>query len=118
DAAHELKTSLAILKSTMRSLMNRPREAPEYERGLQHMSEDSDRLEDLLNRMLRLARVEQWAADGIHRALEMTDIAYTCEMAVARINALANEKNVKVTFTNDNTAQLHADSADLELIWI
>jgi signal transduction histidine kinase len=118
DAAHELKTAHAILKSSLQLTLNRTRTPEEYKAALAELSEDSDRLEDLLNRMLRLARVEQWAADGIHRALEMTDIAYTCEMAVARISALADEKNVKVTFTNDNTAQLHADSADLELIWI
>jgi signal transduction histidine kinase len=118
DAAHELKTAHAILKSSLQLILNRNRSAEEYRAALMELSGDSDRLEELLNRMLRLARVEQWAADGIQRALELTDIAYTCEMAVARITALANGKNVKVIFTNDNTAQLQADSADLELIWI
>jgi signal transduction histidine kinase len=118
DAAHELKTAHAILKSSLQLSLNRNRNADEYRAALVELSGDSDRLEELLNRMLRLARVEQWAADGIQRALEPTDIAYTCEMAVARIAALANGKNVKVIFANDNTAQIQADSADLELVWI
>jgi signal transduction histidine kinase len=118
DAAHELKTAHAILKSSLQLTLNRNRTGDEYRAALLELSGDSDRLEELLNRMLRLARVEQWAADGIQRALEPTDIAYTCEMAVARIAALANGRTVKVLFTNDNTAQIQADSADLELVWI
>lgn len=118
DAAHELKTAHAILKSSLQGTLNRPRTTEEYHLALLELSEDSDRLEELLNRMLRLARVEQWAADGIRRALEPTDLAYTCEMAVARISALANARSVKVVFSNEGSLQLHADSADLELIWI
>lgn len=118
DAAHELKTSLAILKSTMQSLMNRPRDVQEYKSGLEHMTEDSDRLEQLLNRMLRLARVEQWAADGIRRELEVVDIASTCEMAIARISELASSRDIKVEFAPGEVVLMRADPADLELIWL
>jgi signal transduction histidine kinase len=85
---------------------------------LLELSEDSDRLEELLNRMLRLARVEQWAEDGIRRDLELTDLASTCEMAIARISGLASARNVRVTFSSEGTPQMRADAADLELVWI
>ncbi|MCU1286751.1 MAG: hypothetical protein JWO13_3101 [Acidobacteriales bacterium] len=118
DAAHELKTAHAILKSSLQGTLNRPRTSEEYRLAMLELSEDSDRLEELLNRMLRLARVEQWAADGIRRELDLVDLAYTCEMAVARISALANARSVKVQFTSEASLQINADSADLELIWI
>jgi signal transduction histidine kinase len=118
DAAHELKTAHAILKSSLQLILNRNRTSIEYRTALLELMGDSERLEDLLNRMLRLARVEQWAADGIERALELTDLAYTCEMAVARVSALADTKSVKLTFATQGTVQLYADSADLELVWI
>ena len=35
DAAHELKTSVAIVKSTLQSLLHRPRTQREYEIGLE-----------------------------------------------------------------------------------
>jgi signal transduction histidine kinase len=117
DATHELKTSFAIIKSTLQSLLNRQRPAEEYRRGLIDMSEDSDRLEDLLDRMLRLARVEQWAADGAHRQLEPTDVASTCEMAVARMGKLAAKNGIAVEFSCKDIAEMPADPADLELVW-
>ncbi|MCU1311500.1 MAG: hypothetical protein JWO20_2625 [Candidatus Angelobacter sp.] len=118
DAAHELKTSHAILKSGLQATLNLPRTSEEYRRGLLELSEDSDRLEELLNRMLRLARVEQWAEDGIRRDLDITDLASTCEMAIARISGLASARNVRVTFSSEGTPQMRADAADLELVWI
>jgi signal transduction histidine kinase len=117
DAAHELKTSVAIIKSTLQSLLNRPRTIEEYRDALLKMDEDSDRLEDLLSRMLRLARVEQWAADGIRRDLDPTDIATTCEMSIARISELAAARNIEVSFTADGNGEMQADPADLELVW-
>ena len=117
DAAHELKTSVAIIKSTLQSLLNRPRTIDEYRDVLLKMDEDSDRLEELLSRMLRLARVEQWAADGIPRELDLTDIATTCEMSVARISELAAARNIEVSFTADGNGEMYADPSDLELVW-
>ncbi|PYY11923.1 MAG: hypothetical protein DMG61_17710 [Acidobacteria bacterium] len=118
DAAHELKTSLAIVKSTLQSLLNRPRGAGEYRDGLEHVSEDSDRLEELLSRMLRLARVEQWAADGIHRDLDLVDVASTCEMAIARISELAGARDIHIDFSTSQMVLMRADPADLELVWL
>lgn len=119
DAAHELKTSLAILKSTLQTLLNRTRTVDDYRHGLLQMSEDSDRLEELLDRMLRLARVEQWAADGIHRELDRVDLASTCEMAVARMARLSQARDVQVRFVNEvGMAEMLADPADLELVWL
>ena len=64
NAAHELKTPVAVLKSTLQSLLQRPRNSEEYRVGLQESLQDLDRLEQLLQRMLRLARAEQWAQDA------------------------------------------------------
>ena len=65
DAAHELKTSVAIVKSTLQSLLHQPRPEQEYRAGLERMLEDCGRLEDLLQRMLRLARIEQASENGM-----------------------------------------------------
>ena len=118
DAAHELKTSVAIVKSTFQSLLQSPRSPQEYREGLQQLLEDVERLEDLLNRMLRLARAEQWAAEGLQRQFDNTDITSTCEMAIARIKSLAASRDVKVELVANGTAELPADAADLELVWV
>jgi len=118
DAAHELKTSVAILKSTFQSLLQKPRSPHEYRAGLLDLLGDVDRLEELLNRMLRLARAEQQAADGGPRTLEVADLASTCEMAVARIKSLAAARGVEVQLASNGSAEVNADAEDLELVWV
>jgi signal transduction histidine kinase len=118
DAAHELKTSFTILKSSWQSLLNQPRTAEEYRLGLTEMSEDGERLEQLLNRMLLLARAEQSAADGLHRDLDVIDLVATCEMAIARIRKVADEREIEVELVASDQVSMRADPADLELLWL
>jgi signal transduction histidine kinase len=59
DAAHELKTDLAIIKSSLQVLGMRRRTVEEYEYGLVGALEDQKRLESTVQKMLALARVEQ-----------------------------------------------------------
>jgi signal transduction histidine kinase len=118
DAAHELKTSLAILTSTLQTLENKRRGPDEYLRGLATMSEDCDRLERLLNRMLQTARAEQRLTDGAHRQLGYIDLTSTCELAIARVAKMAAAREIQIDFWSQDVLMLRADSADLELVWI
>lgn len=119
DAAHELKTSVAIVKSTLQSLLQRPRPEHEYRAGLESLLEDCGRLEDLLARLLRLARIEQWAESGMmHRKLGITEVTSTCEAAISRIQALAKAHNIQIELMNPEEVHLQADPEDLELIWV
>ena len=58
DAAHELKTAVAVLKSSLQLIVLRPRTLGEYQSGLDRCLSDTARLEDLVAKMLTLARVE------------------------------------------------------------
>ena len=118
DAAHELKTSVAIVKSTLQSLLQRPRREEEYRAGLEGMLEDCGRLEDLLGRMLRLARIDQWAESGKPRDLGTTELTSTCEAAISRLQSMANSRNVSLELLNPVAVHLRADPEDLELIWV
>lgn len=64
DAAHELKTAVAVLKSSLQLLALRPRSPAEYESGLERCLSDTSRLEDLVAKMLTLARVENRLPPG------------------------------------------------------
>jgi signal transduction histidine kinase len=63
DAAHELKTAVAVVKSSLQLLNIRPRSLAEYKAGLERALVDCQRLEDLVAKMLTLARVEAAAED-------------------------------------------------------
>ena len=59
DAAHELKTDVAIVKSSLQLLSMRKRTVEEYSRGLALSLDDFTRLEMTIQEMLTLARLEQ-----------------------------------------------------------
>jgi signal transduction histidine kinase len=117
DAAHELKTPVAIVKSTIQSLLQRPRSAEEYRNGIEAALEDVERLEKLVHSMLRLARAEQWASGSLRRDLEEIDLTSTCELSVAHLRPLAEARNLKLDFQRDGSPRLQADAEDLELVW-
>jgi signal transduction histidine kinase len=118
NAAHELKTPVAILKSTLQALEQRPRTGEEYREGLAHALEDLDRLEQLLQWMLRLARAEQWAQGARRRDLEEIDLAETCLAAMDRLNSLAEARRIHVNLLNAHAVPIVADPEDLQLIWV
>ncbi|MGH9538853.1 MAG: sensor histidine kinase [Terriglobales bacterium] len=117
NAAHELKTPVAVLKTTLQSLLQRSRSSEEYRAGLQAALQDLDRLEQLLQWMLRLARAEQWAQDGRRREFERIDINATCEEAVERIRSLAESRHTAIQLATDGPVPFRADPEDLQLVW-
>lgn len=65
DAAHELKTAVTIVKSSLQLLQSRPRSPDEYRHGLEACLADCARLEDLVQKLLTLARLEQGSASEL-----------------------------------------------------
>ncbi|MGO4209771.1 sensor histidine kinase [Terriglobus sp. 2YAB30_2] len=75
DAAHELKTDLAIVKSSLQLLTMKERSVEEYGKGLGIALEDFTRLEETVQQMLTLARLEQPAdavspTSALHQVLQ------------------------------------------------
>jgi signal transduction histidine kinase len=62
DAAHELKTAVAVIKSSLQLLALKQRSAAEYKAGLDRCLSDCLRMEEIVRKMLTLAREE----DGVH----------------------------------------------------
>jgi signal transduction histidine kinase len=69
DAAHELRTPLAIMKSTLQTLQMRPRTVAEYRESLDDALRDIDRMEQLVQQLLTLARL-----DSTNRTSDFTDV--------------------------------------------
>lgn len=117
NAAHELKTPVAVLKSTLQSLLQRPRASEDYRRGIENSLEDLERLEKLLHWMLRLARAEQWAHGALRRDLQVIDLTATCEEAVERMRPFAAEHRSSIRLAGNGRVLLRADPDDLQLVW-
>jgi signal transduction histidine kinase len=96
DAAHELKTDVAIVKSSLQLLAMRRRTAEEYSHGLAVSLEDFTRLEATVQKMLTLARLEQSSgAEDMARA-QSCSLGDVVQEAVHLSRALADLKTVQL----------------------
>jgi signal transduction histidine kinase len=116
NAAHELKTPIAVLKSTLQLALQRPRTADEYRRELQNALEDVARLETLTHSMLRLARAEQLQS-GARDDMPLVDLASSCEASAERWRPMAEAKEVRIEVLSSGAPQIKGDPDDLETIW-
>jgi signal transduction histidine kinase len=116
NAAHELKTPIAVVKSTLQLALQSPRTVAEYQRELQNALEDVARLETLTHSMLRLARAEQLQA-GQRLDLPTLDLAASCEASAERWRPIADAKCVVIEVESEGAPQVKGDPDDLETIW-
>ena len=117
DAAHELKTPVTILKSSLQALLQKHRSAEEYRTGIEESLDDVDRLERLIKDLLRLARAEQWSSGAMVRELAAVEVSETCERALIRLRGLAKQNQVSLQFVHNGSMFVRADAEDLELVW-
>ena len=96
DAAHELKTAVAVVKSSLQLLGLRERTAAEYHAGLERCLVDSERLEDLVAKMLTLARVEDTAP--LPGPTPACNIAACIRQTIAQLATVAELRGVQVAF--------------------
>jgi signal transduction histidine kinase len=112
DAAHELRTSLALLKSSLQLLTMGRRNAEQYEDGLKDLTIDVQRMEELTERMLVLARIEEEPI----RALEEVDLAATVQSLAHRLKTVAEVKQVLISVLADGACRVSMPAADAEIL--
>lgn len=95
DAAHELKTAVAVVKSSLQLLGLHKRTPAEYEAGIDRCLADTQRLEDLVAKMLTLARVEDGSAAG-GAPLQATGLVSCLRHAAAHLDTVAALHRVRV----------------------
>jgi signal transduction histidine kinase len=111
DAAHELKTSIAVLKSSLQLLSMSPRTTQQYKAGLEGLLLDSERMEELVSRMLTLARLEEAAVEQS----ESCDLPSVVREVAQRLRPLAELKEVtlEISVTEACAVAMHTDDAEL-----
>jgi signal transduction histidine kinase len=110
DAAHELKTAVAVVKSSMQLLGMKSRSAEEYKAGLERCLADSLRLEEIVANMLALARAESAASSSGPQPV--TDLAECLRHTVAQLETLASLRGVQVEVAETMSAACYVPVAD------
>jgi signal transduction histidine kinase len=118
DAAHELKTAVAILKSSLQLLSCQRRSTDDYRKGLARALEDCDRLEALVCGTLSLARARQWAEEGKSDDIQHVNLVNSCEQSVAHLQALAQSRGVELRCLASDESVVRADPVDLQTVWV
>lgn len=92
DAAHELKTAITVVRSSIQLLMLKRRTQDEYAAGLERVLEDNIRVETLTAQMLQLARMEEYS-----RETDIPlDIGEAAKQVVRQLEPVATERNLQL----------------------
>lgn len=97
DAAHELKTGVAVVKSSLQLLSIRQRSAAEYEAGLDRCETDCGRMEDIVAKMLTLARLESIGTKPASPG--STDVSEILRQTVEKFSSMAELRGVSVALS-------------------
>jgi len=112
DAAHELKTSLALLKSSLQLLTLQHRTAEQYEAGLEELAFDVERMEQLTERMLTLARLEEEPA----AASDVIDLATVARATADRLRGFAATKQITIRISIEDSGLVRLQPSDAEVL--
>lgn len=94
DASHELRTPVAIMRTTAEVALRQKRDEDAYRQALREVLEEAERTSSLVDDLLTLARADS-ATQQL--AFSSTNLAETIEMAFAKTKFLAAEKAVAVS---------------------
>jgi signal transduction histidine kinase len=112
DAAHELKTDVAIVKSSLQLLSMRMRTAEEYKAGLARGLGDLTRLEKTVQKLLTLARLEQ-PDDGRSRDCSLRS---ALEEAMHQSKSYADLRLIHIDAILEDDAVVSLDREDAVLL--
>jgi signal transduction histidine kinase len=112
DAAHELKTAITIVKSSLQLLSYKDRSVKEYKRGLDVCLADCGRMEELVQKMLALAHAEQLTAPSLGEVGFRTELAGCVREIATQLEPLAALRQVRISATIPETLAVAVPEED------
>ena len=92
DASHELRAPLSVIRAESDLALRRSREPAEYVRALEAIAYEADRLEELIDDLLVVARAE----GGPPQVETTVDLAPLVSQAAMRISSVGQARGVKI----------------------
>ena len=106
DVSHELRTPLTAIRSVGEVGLREPRDAAAYRTVIGSMLEDSNRLADLVDRLLILSRAD---TGEITLSTDPVDLCEVAESVGAHLDVLAEERRLSMTIERERTPQCVGD---------
>lgn len=109
DASHDLRTPLAVIRSTAELALRRPRTEAEYRKALERNLTTSVETSHLIGNLLTLARADAGAAGLEFRKI---DLVPRLQRAVEETTVLATCKNIRISSTTSSSPLLVSADGD------
>lgn len=113
DAAHQLKTPLAVLKGTFEVLIRKPRTKEEFIKKISVGIEEIDRMNTMVDQLLVMARMESF-----QHQVQFTEFSVVglIDEIIQRFSSKIMEKSIRVSFEPKKDFVLFTDPFLLKLI--
>lgn len=113
DASHELRTPLAIIKGTLEVLIRKPRNTEEYEAKIKQCIAEVNRLTDISEQLLLLARFEETTTVAHYKTVAVDELVL---QAMERSSAEIAAKKLDINFTFNDHFYALTDAGMLSII--
>jgi signal transduction histidine kinase len=110
DAAHELRTPLAAAKSTLQATQMQQRQPDEYRQAIHNTLEDIARLEQLIEQLLILARMDE---AGIQTVKDDVQLDVLLRELADTYNEKAKQEGGKVVLTESSATTIQGNLDEL-----
>ena len=115
DAAHELKTAVAVVKSSLQLLSIKQRSTAEYQAGLERCESDCGRMEEIVAKMLALARVESADTKPDRIGLSI-DISAALHKIADQFSSMAELRGITVVLSAPNFLHVALTTEECDLL--
>ncbi|MBL0200813.1 MAG: HAMP domain-containing histidine kinase [Chitinophagaceae bacterium] len=111
DASHEIRTPLAAIRGTLEVLLRKRREPEQYEERIQEVINQTDRLNQLIDQLLQLARLESGSIKK-----EMINIEKLAEETITKYDKQIVEKDIRVKIAIPEGTTVFTDNLFLSMV--
>lgn len=114
DAAHELKTGVAVVKSSLQLLGMKERTPLEYQAGLERCLADCERMEGMVAQMLTLARMEE--GDEAGNGSFQTDVVPRLQEVANELDSIAQTQQISIIIASEASLLANIEAERFKLL--
>lgn len=113
DASHEIRTPLSAIRGTLEVLIRRERSPEVYEQKISGIIEMVDRLDNLLEQLLQLARIDSGKTNARKESIQLHSVV---SAVIQKWKKQAAEKNITIYTSLPAEATVCSDKFFLEVM--
>jgi heavy metal sensor kinase len=115
DASHELRTPVAVMRTSAELALRKPRDGAEYRETLAQILRETDKVGQLIEELLALARADSGTAQ---MKMERADVNAIMGAACEETKVLADKKGVSLSREPGAPVWVQAEPASVERLFL